>query len=263
MAVSDDDGYMKSSTNGELRWSVLRMSSVSACSSNQRAQTENIGRELRWANRTVGFWWQRPGVQHLYCHCWFAPLLPRWDGRPLSCSSRSIVNVLELSDTTRLSGELPSEPGLADCQCRGLLLLMQMVVWEGGDVFISSSSFSGRATGDSALNPSVMLFYLFTFSKTCVWIITRRAADWTHLVFWMLRCKPLNLRRKHLSAPVCPFDCISVCFFNCLINQDSIKAGSCIISLWINHNKSYLIIYLPLMINDNMYWIEVAQPENR
>lgn len=47
MAASDDDGYMKSSTNGELRWSVLRMSSVSACSSNQRAQTENIGRELR------------------------------------------------------------------------------------------------------------------------------------------------------------------------------------------------------------------------
>lgn len=40
----------------------------------------------------------------------------------------------------------------------------------GGDFFISSSSFSGRATGESALNLSVMLLTFYVF----------RAADWSN-----------------------------------------------------------------------------------
>lgn len=58
---------------------------------------------------------------------------PRWDGRPFCCSSRSIVNTPELSDTTGLPGELSSiQPGRADYQCRGLPLLVADGLVGGG-----------------------------------------------------------------------------------------------------------------------------------
>lgn len=88
---------------------------------------------------------------------------PRWDGRPFCCSSRSIVNTPELSDTTGLPGELSSNRAGLITSAEGSRYSLQMVWW-GEDFFISPSSFSGRATGDSALNLSLTLltFQVFT-----------------------------------------------------------------------------------------------------
>lgn len=217
MAASDDDGYMKSSTKEEPRWPALRMSSVSACSSNQRAQRENIGRELRWANRTVRLL--------VTASRGAASLLPL-----MICTTAPPMGRKTLLLLVPLYCECPGaiwhhsavrwaviQPGLADCQCRGPPLLMHIVVVVvvvgRGGFFISS--FSGRATGESALNLSVMLltFNVFHGPADC-----SLQTGLNHLVFRALRCEPLNLKGKHLSAyvPACHFDCISVCFLSLL-----------------------------------------------
>lgn len=102
----------------------------------------------------------------------------------------------ELSDTARPSGELSSNRVLADCQCGGLPLLMHMVVivGGGGDFFISS--FSGRATGESALNPSVVLFNFQRFHGPARAGCRLNSLQFNFRSSELRGANPLNLERK-------------------------------------------------------------------
>lgn len=60
------------------------------------------------------------------------------------------------------------QPGPADCQGRGLLLLRQKVM----GTFSYPLLFSQAEPQVNLLSTCLSCFYLFTFSWTCVWIIT-------------------------------------------------------------------------------------------